>query len=72
MARKPGDAEINARRLVEALALSLAAVEMVKHAPEHRAAAFVAARLGTGRTLALGGLPASIKAGRIVDEAMPV
>ena len=69
-----GDAdalEHRARRLVEDLALALQASLLVRFAPAAVADAFCAGRLGAGRGLAFGTLPAGADTAAIVARHTP-
>ena len=63
------EAQRNARRLVEAMALSLQAALLVRHAPDPVAAAFVGARLGSDRGHQYGVLPAGADTAAILERA---
>ena len=60
--------ERGARRLVEAMAVTLQAALLVRHAPAYVSDAFCAARFGDGGTF-YGTLPASVDSRAIVDRA---
>lgn len=62
----PADAQAEARRVTEALALALQGSLMVRHAPGAAADAFLAARLGDDRTAQFGSLPRGADAAAIV------
>jgi putative acyl-CoA dehydrogenase len=64
------DPELQARRLVEDLALALQASLLVRHAPTEVADAFCAGRLGEARSV-YGTLPAGVEAERIVERSLP-
>jgi putative acyl-CoA dehydrogenase len=63
------EAQRNARRLVESMALSLQAALLVRHAPHPVAAAFVGARLGPDRGHQYGVLPAGTDTVAILERA---
>ncbi len=63
---EPRDAQSQARRLSESLALGLQASLMLRHAPTLDAEAFIAARLGEDRGAQYGILPAGTDAAAIV------
>lgn len=63
--------EGQARRLVERLALGLAACLLIRHAPPDVADAFVATRLAGGWTGHFGDLPTDIDARAIAQRAAP-
>jgi putative acyl-CoA dehydrogenase len=65
----PADPQLEARRIVEDLAIALQASLLVRHAPPEVADAFCAGRLGEGGR-AFGTLPASVDAPAIVDRAL--
>jgi putative acyl-CoA dehydrogenase len=65
----PADPELEARRVVEELAVALQASLLVRHAPPAVADAFCAGRLGEGGRV-FGTLPASVDAGAIVERAL--
>jgi putative acyl-CoA dehydrogenase len=65
----PEQPELQARRIVEDLALALQASLLVRNAPAEVADAFCAGRLGDGGR-AFGTLPASVNAAAIVDRAL--
>jgi putative acyl-CoA dehydrogenase len=67
----PADAEPQARRLVERLALALQGALLVRHAPPPVADAFCASRLARDRGGALGTLPPGVDFGAIIDRARP-
>jgi putative acyl-CoA dehydrogenase len=67
----PPDAERNARRLVEAMALALQGSLVVRHAPPAVADAFCASRLGGDWGRAYGTLSAGADAAAIVKRAWP-
>ena len=62
-------AAAQARRLVGALALSLQASLLIRHAPPAVSDAFVAARLGPDRGRLYGELPGSLALGGILERA---
>nr|BFF11541.1 acyl-CoA dehydrogenase family protein [Microbacterium flavescens] len=62
----PGEAQAQARRLTESLALAFQASLMLRHAPSTDAEAFIAARLGEDRGAQYGVLPAGTDAAAIV------
>ncbi|MGA2009939.1 MAG: acyl-CoA dehydrogenase family protein [Solirubrobacteraceae bacterium] len=66
-----GEAQFQARRLVEELALTLQASLLVRHAAPAVADAFCAARLGGGGGRAYGTLPAGADAVAIIERAVP-
>ncbi|WP_427385354.1 acyl-CoA dehydrogenase family protein [Janibacter sp. G56] len=57
---RPEDAETDARRLVERLAVTLQAALMVRHSPTAIAAAFVRSRLGGEHGMSFGTLPTDV------------
>lgn len=65
-AAERADAERDARRLSEMIALGFQASLMVRHAPSTDAEAFIAARLGEERAWHYGALPRGMDAGAIV------
>ena len=65
------DAEAQARRIVERLALALQAGLLLRHAPSEVADAFCAARLGGEAGHEYGTLPADLALERIVERAIP-
>ena len=65
------DPELEARRVVEDLALGLQASLLVRHAPAPVADAFCAGRLGEGGRM-FGTLPASVDPEPIVERALAV
>jgi putative acyl-CoA dehydrogenase len=65
------DAEASARRLVERLALALAASLVLQHGDPAVADAFCAGRLAADRSLVYGGLPAGIDFSRILARHRP-
>jgi putative acyl-CoA dehydrogenase len=65
----PEDAERQARRWVERMALLLQASLLVRHAPAAVADAFCASRLGGDGGLAFGTLPRGADAAAIVERA---
>jgi putative acyl-CoA dehydrogenase len=71
--RQPAEAELRARRVVEAMALALEASLLVRHAPQAVADAFCASRLGEGGAAGLifGTLPAGVAFREIVERATP-
>ncbi len=69
--RRAADPEVDARRVVEDLALALQASLLVRNAPSEVADAFCAGRLGEGGR-AFGTLPASVNAPAIVERALAV
>ena len=62
----PSNAQAQARRLCEALALAFQASLMLRHAPSRDAEAFIAARLGDDRASQYGVLPSGTDAAAIV------
>ena len=64
-AADPVDAQSQARRLSESLALAFQATLMVRHAPAPSAEAFIAARLGEDRAAQYGALPPGTDAAAI-------
>ncbi|GAA4846435.1 acyl-CoA dehydrogenase family protein [Luteimicrobium xylanilyticum] len=68
VARDPGTAPAQARRLVEALALGLQASLMVRFASDASADAFVVARLGEDRALGYGVLPSGADLGAVLAD----
>ena len=69
---KSSRSEVEARRLVERMALSLQASLLVRHAPPAVADAFCATRLGGDWGHAFGTLPSTIDAKKILALAAPV
>jgi putative acyl-CoA dehydrogenase len=67
----PAEPELEARRVVEDLALGLQASMLVRHAPAPVADAFCAGRLGEGGRV-FGTLPASVDPEPIVERALAV
>jgi putative acyl-CoA dehydrogenase len=67
----PEDAEVQARRWVERMALLLQASLLVRHAPAPVADAFCASRLAGDAGLAFGTLPRGADLAAIVARAMP-
>lgn len=65
-AADPSEAQSQARRLTEGLALAFQASLMLRHAPSRDAEAFIAARLGEDRGAQYGVLPAGTDAAAIV------
>lgn len=65
-AADPSEAQSQARRLTEDLALAFQASLMLRHAPSRDAEAFIAARLGEDRGAQYGVLPAGTDAAAIV------
>ena len=65
------DAQFQARRLAEDLALALQASLLVRHSPPAVADAFCASRLEGEGGRAYGTLPAGVAAREIVDRALP-
>jgi putative acyl-CoA dehydrogenase len=63
--------EAHARRLAEALALTLQGAVLVKTAPDFVADAFCATRLGESPGLTCGAIDAKIDADAIIARAMP-
>lgn len=63
---EPADAQAQARRLTEALALAFQASLMLRHAPDRDSAAFIGARLGEDRAAQYGVLPSGTDAAAIV------
>ena len=63
---EPDDAQAQARRLSESLALAFQASLMLRHAPSSSAEAFIAARLGDDRGAQYGVLPRGTDAAAIV------
>ena len=63
---EPDDAQAQARRLSEGLALALQASLMLRHAPSASAGAFIEARLGDDRGSQYGVLPRGTDATGIV------
>jgi putative acyl-CoA dehydrogenase len=66
------DAQFQARRVVEDLALALQASLLVRYAPPAVADAFCAARLGGEGGRVYGTLPSGVDAGAIIERALPV
>ena len=62
---EPEEAQTQARRLTEMLALGLQASLMVRHAPDFVAEAFIGARLGEDRGAQYGVLPPGTDAAAI-------
>lgn len=67
----PTDAELRARRLVEAMALALQGSLVVRHAPPAVAEAFCAARLAGDHGHAFGTLPPHVDFASIVERNLP-
>ncbi|MBV8988219.1 MAG: acyl-CoA dehydrogenase family protein [Solirubrobacterales bacterium] len=67
---KGADPEFDARRMVEDLALALAASQLVRHSPPAVADAFCAGRLGEDRGRVYGTLPRKVQVGPIIDRAL--
>jgi putative acyl-CoA dehydrogenase len=67
----PEDAEANARRVVERMAIALQASLLVRHAPAAVADAFCATRLEGNGGYAFGTLPEGLSLREIVDRATP-
>jgi putative acyl-CoA dehydrogenase len=65
------DVEVRARRLVERLAMALQGSLLVRHAPQHVADAFCAARLGDEGGRSYGTLPAGSDFSAIIDRHRP-
>jgi len=65
----PADPQLQARKVVEDLALALQASLLVRHAPSEVADAFCAGRLGEGGR-AFGTLPPSVDAPALVERAL--
>ncbi len=63
--------EFRARIIVEQMALALQGALLVQHAPAAVSEAFCAARLGDGRSLNYGTLPAGVDSAAIVDRHTP-
>ncbi|WP_127474837.1 acyl-CoA dehydrogenase family protein [Microbacterium sulfonylureivorans] len=63
---EPEEAQTQARRLTESLALAFQASLMLRHAPSVDAEAFIAARLGDDRSAQYGALPKGTDAAAIV------
>jgi putative acyl-CoA dehydrogenase len=68
----PWERESRARRIVEAMALGLSAVLLVRHAPPAVADAFCAARLGGGAGHEYGTLPAGTDFEAIIERHRPI
>jgi putative acyl-CoA dehydrogenase len=68
-AEPPAEPQLEARRIVEDLAVALQASLLVRHAPPEVADAFCAGRLGQGGR-AFGTLPAGVDAPAIVERAL--
>jgi putative acyl-CoA dehydrogenase len=68
-AAPPANPELEARRIVEDLALALQASLLVRNAPAEVADAFCAGRLGDGGR-AFGTLPPTVNAPAIVERAL--
>ncbi|MBV9534913.1 MAG: acyl-CoA dehydrogenase family protein [Solirubrobacterales bacterium] len=66
------DAQFQARRVAEELALALQGSLVVRHSPPAVADAFCAARLGGGAGRAYGTLPPGSDARAIIDRVLPV
>ncbi len=69
--RRPAEAETQARRLVERVALALQGALLVRHAPPAVADAFCASRLAGDRSGAFGTLPPTVDFGALVERARP-
>jgi putative acyl-CoA dehydrogenase len=65
-----GDAQFEARRVVENLAVALQGSLLVRHGPPAVADAFCAARLAGEAGRVYGTLPPGIDAGAIIDRAL--
>jgi putative acyl-CoA dehydrogenase len=65
------DAQWQARRVVEDLALAFQASLLVRHAPAAVADAFCAGRLGEGRGRVFGTLPRGVDAAAVVARVLP-
>ncbi len=63
--------EFRARIIVEQMALALQGALLIQHAPAAVSEAFCAARLGDGRSLNYGTLPAGVDSAAIVDRHTP-
>lgn len=70
--RDPADLELRARRLTEAMALTLQASLLVRYAPSFVADAFCSARLGEEAGRVYGTLAPSVASSEIVSRAWPV
>jgi putative acyl-CoA dehydrogenase len=68
---RPADAEAQARRLVERLALALQGTLLVRHAAAPVADAFCASRLAGDHGRAFGTLPRAVDAAAIIARARP-
>ena len=68
----PADAELRARRLVEAMALALQGSLLVRHAPKAVSEAFLASRLAGDHGSAFGTLPPHVAFGAIVERHRPL
>ena len=68
----PTDAELRARRLVEAMALALQGSLLVRHAPPAVSEAFLASRLAGDHGGAFGTLPPHVAFGEIVERHRPL
>jgi putative acyl-CoA dehydrogenase len=69
--RRPSDAEYEARRLVEGLALATAGALLARHAPPEVWEGFAAGRLAGGGSGLYGTLPPGVAVGAIVERARP-
>ncbi len=68
----PADAELRARRLVEAMALALQGSLLVRHAPAAVREAFLASRLAGDHGSAFGTLPPHVAFGAIMERHRPL
>ena len=68
---RPAEAETQARRLVERVALALQGALLVRHAPPAVADAFCASRLAGDRGGAFGTLPPTVDFGVLIERARP-
>ena len=69
--RRPSDAEYEARRLVEGLALATAGALLARHARPEVWEGFAASRLAGGGGGLYGTLPPGVAVGAIVEKAIP-
>jgi putative acyl-CoA dehydrogenase len=69
--RRPGDAEYEARRLAEALALATGGALLARHARDEVWHGFAASRLARDGGGLYGTLPAGVPVGAIVEKAIP-
>jgi putative acyl-CoA dehydrogenase len=68
MLASPGLFEVNARRIVEQMALCVTGSLLLRYAPAAMADAFCASRLAGGHGMALGTLPAGLAMRDMIDR----